>query len=360
MESQTLFSLPPKDPIDVLLWKIERKMLRENDFVSPAHYYAFKHLPLKKMKKYRTESYVVLYREIGVEAIYIMGYDGGKVFLHKLPREELPQCDSDVRASLRYNVDAVLEGVRSLEEYKSYRVQGDLVFEILPPHFYFLELEGALEGELSRIYRAIIVQRIHHYLNQLRLANEIIWLRWGELAISIPGVTRDYEFRKKAFETIVDKIKESGILEDLKEDVDVDYDFMSDFHWGRRYGELILRVNPHLKEGRGKKLVEEIMRNVKLAERTEMFGNHKIIYTGYPRRISIVIRPCAVCEEFTTTITTRLLYVLEGVRLEHPEHGVVEYDVSDKAVEVRTIAVGDDFDDRLNYFQLKHLIKALR
>jgi hypothetical protein len=333
---------------------------------------------------------------------YVLGVNtDGKVFINKLrnfsgetskllymfKREsnvEIPIYlidDVDVYRYMGFGHDIECSEDKTIPKYHEgymidfYRIQGDIVFRISEEITYFENIRMILADQVERILTRVILQRIQAILAELGISSEIT-LRFGREVLVFRGFPRDMTIeeiryymerifallkRKLNVNDIANTVEFGNIFDTDQRNDEIRVDFFDErAGFGERFEPTIIRTA--ISRRTIIKFVNQIMNELKLEleDRIIQRGRHLIRYRGFPSRFTILTKlPGAngVEEEYIIPIDLNIIHVVKGkIYMYHPEHGNMEINVAENlTIEIGSIMVDDDFEERLNYYAIKLL-----
>jgi hypothetical protein len=232
-----------------------------------------------------------------------------------------------------------------------------------------------LADQVERILTRVILERIQAILAELGISSEIM-LRFGREALIFRGFPRDMTieeiryYMERIFGILRKRLNISDIANHVEfgsiwdtnpnnDEIRVDF-FEERAEFGRRFETTVIRVGIS-----GKvisKFVDQIMNELKLEPEDHIInrGRHLIRYRGFPSRFTIIAKlPSAngSTNEYVIPIDLNIIHVVKGkIYMYHPEHGNMEINVAENlTIEIGSIMVDDDFEERLNYYAIKLL-----
>ena len=376
-----------------------RKRLARELFTDSAHYEVFNHLKKRPAEVMAGQRYVVLRyswrrRYDKTSTYYVVGINSdGKLFINKLasvpwPEERAGGCgcvelhvvrDEAVMNVMGFDVDLEQSNVRSIPIEAGvlrYRLQGDLVLEAGPikdvGEAYETELRWFLASELERHMSFVLARRASLVLSSRGISTSLR----GERVV-FEAIPRRTSSRRK--EELVDKVGrllsrelyyqdmgEALVERRFGESAGADKVSMSIYLTagtiGSGYDAYAIELKPSAVAVL--RAVEEAVRSIKFeaAKRVVHFGRHRLEVEAFPPRLTLLLKspasdPEGLEERLVLSFQPSQLHVVPcELRVSHPEHGTVRYEVAQGLVAtLRSVRTDPDFDLRLSHYSLKHL-----
>jgi len=325
---------------------------------------------------------------------YVVGINSdGKLFINKLasaprPDERLGSrgCvelyairDETVTWVMGFDVDLEQSNVRSIPvepRRVRYRVQGDLVVEAEPiedaRRSYESELKWFLTSELERHMSTVLAQRASLVLSSRGISTSIR----GERVV-FEAIPRRTSSRRK--EELVDKVGrllsrelyyqdmgEELVERRFGESAGADKVSMSIYLTAGTIGSGYEAYAIELKPSAVAVLraVEEAMKSIEIdaGRRVIHFGRHRLEVDAFPPRLTLLLKspardPEGLEERLILSFQPSQLRIVPcELKVSHPEHGTVRYEVTQGLeVALGSVRTDPDFDLRLSHYSLKHL-----
>jgi len=376
-----------------------RKGLARGLFTNEVHFEVFKHLKKRPAEVMAGQRYVVLRYEWKrkynrTSTYYVAGINSdGKLFINKLdsvpwPGERVGSCgcvelhvvkDEAVMNVMGFDVDLENSNVKSIPvdvRMLRYRLQGDLVLEAMPVS----DVRGEYESGLRWFLRSELERHM----------SSVLALR-ASLALSSHGISASVERGTVVFEAVPRRAPKERREELIGKvcrllERELYYHDVGDALVEQRPGELVkaseasFMVRPARgTQGSGYeayaidlspsatsvlRAVEEAVRSIRFeaARRVVHFGRHRLEVEAFPPRLTLLLEsptrdPEGLGERLVLSFQPSQLHVVPcELRVSHPEHGAVRYEVTQGLVAtLRSVRTDPDFDIRLSYYSLKHL-----
>jgi hypothetical protein len=386
-----------------LLWyyKTKKKNMAKELFTNKIQFQVFKHLRNKPSRIFISNRYLVLEftyvssKGYSYKNYYVIGVNSdNKLFINKMEDFEpnfsdtidklvIPIPDKLVMDNLEFNYDLEISEDKSLpyrdhqmDSSRAYRVQGDLVFyvDIYSSDFklvYLNSIANNISDQIEALINNIVLRRIQNTLSEFGISSEInrnivrIWCLPSKYRYSLVS-----EYQLILREIIKNAIDLSDISNNITYDpsnweADIRIVINEGSGWfGSPYKpfDVVIFFRDRFIDHWAKEVTKNI--TVEPKELTVNHGRHKITYVGYPSRFNIVHEfPFKdgngdnVKALFEVNMND-LFMVSSKLKIEHIEHGVMEYNVIYPIrVTLDNTRIDRWFDSRLNYYAIK-LLKA--
>jgi hypothetical protein len=382
-----------------LLWlyRSGRKNAAKSLFTNQAHFEVFKHLKNKPSAIYLTDKYLILtftnrvkvrHRSIREgKSYYVIGINSdNKLFINKMERfydpEALPinglvyfSNNQEVYRHLGYEYDLETDSDKTIPKpehandfLEHYRVQGDLVFAVVVREnnfeaTYLNAIKANIDLQLERALANFILRKIQNALAEVGISSH---LADNELIIPAIPVARRWDIGEDLRQTLQNVIEKTVDLTAAGFSIsNAQHDIAIMVNRGRGlFGVpyLPLEVTVSFSPAFLNEVADQIVKSldIQIKERSITFGRHKITYMGFPNRFNFVYEFPYVeegNEKFKVLFEVRMreIFAAEGkIRIEHVEHGLVEYTIA-KPIEiiVENTEIDRFFEGRLNYHTLK-------
>ena len=386
---------------------MKKKLHRVRDmFINYVHYKLLRHASVKRLKRiYISQNYVGLVFEFKDNYLYIMGVDGGKVFVNIMDASRFASSDyRDYRFAdgiaimtyedycffnaMEYHNDCIVENITTLPWPNNpdfyprwYRIQGDVVLGIMADgeaahHEYINSLMFDIYDSIATIIHRELAYRIQSVLSDHGITSEF-------MADSSQGVIRfkgPKTFKREHLAKLARLIVDEVFIEDIDESVrepSVSWNFRGitvrpamdttitiayDRHPMFEHYPFY-RITVHVGIDVVRAFAESAVKYFKpeVKERTINHGRHTIRFNGYPTSVVIEWEPPFKVTHAPTPmiipVRPRRLYIDVGeLKVSHPEHGENTYSiVKPLAAMVGSTHSNEVFEARSNAWAIKLL-----